>query len=41
MFSCKPRQKVGVNFIGGEAASPTNPDKGRYDNLNVNIQTIR
>ena len=34
-------QKVGVNFMGGEDASPTNPDKGRAGNFKTNIQTVQ
>ena len=31
-----PRQNAGVNFIVGEAASPTNPDKGCAGKLKTN-----
>ena len=29
MGICQPRQKAGVNNMGGEAAPPANPEKGR------------
>ena len=40
MGICQPLQKEGVNFMGGEAASPTNPEKGRDNKRNTNMQTV-
>ena len=38
---CYTRQEVGVNIIGGEAVSLTNPKKGCTDTCKINIQTVR
>ena len=40
MEICQPLQKVGVNFAGGGAASPTNPKKGCADKRKINVQTV-
>ena len=34
---CYTRQEAGVNIIGGEAVSPTNPEKGCTDTRKINI----
>ena len=41
MVRCQLRQKSGVNFVGGEAASPTKTKKIRTEKRKINIQTIR
>ena len=33
MGRCQPHQKASVNYMGGEAASPTNPERGRSGKL--------
>ena len=39
MGRCQPRHNAGVNFMGGEAASLTNPEKGRSDKRKINMKT--
>ena len=41
MGRCNPCQKAGVNIIGGEAALPTKPKKGRDYKRKINMQTAR
>ena len=37
MGGCQPHQRLGVNFMGGEAALPTNPNKGHADTSNIKM----
>ena len=37
MGRCNPRQKAGVNYMGGEADSPTDPEEGRADKCKINV----
>ena len=41
MEICKMCHKVGLNFMGEEAALPTNPKKGRTDNHKISMQTVQ
>ena len=41
MGRLQPRYKAGVNFMGVESVSQTNPKKGRAVKLKENIQEIR